>query len=131
MQEKIRQFFKGRYGADEFSKFLLVLTLISLILKMIFDNNLFYIIALISIIYANYRILSKNIYKRQAENKAYLSYKNKILGTITWTWLSIFGKAGYRYFKCEQCGQQLKVPKKKGKIRVTCPSCGNQNTTRS
>ena len=30
----------------------------------------------------------------------------------------------HRYFRCPSCGQQLRVPKGKGKITVTCRSCG-------
>ena len=29
----------------------------------------------------------------------------------------------YKYFKCKECGQQLRVPRKKGKIEITCPKC--------
>ena len=28
------------------------------------------------------------------------------------------------YFKCPGCGQQLRVPRGKGKITVTCRGCG-------
>ena len=28
------------------------------------------------------------------------------------------------YFKCPSCGQQLRVPRGKGKITVTCRGCG-------
>ena len=27
---------------------------------------------------------------------------------------------------CPHCYKKLKVPKQKGKIRITCPHCGNQ-----
>ena len=30
----------------------------------------------------------------------------------------------HRYFKCPNCGQQLRVPRGKGKITVTCRNCG-------
>ena len=30
----------------------------------------------------------------------------------------------HRYFKCPNCGQQLRVPRGKGKITVTCRGCG-------
>ncbi|MBR3231854.1 MAG: hypothetical protein IKF75_04170, partial [Lachnospiraceae bacterium] len=29
----------------------------------------------------------------------------------------------YRYFKCPGCGQEVRVPKGKGRIRITCPKC--------
>ena len=31
----------------------------------------------------------------------------------------------YKYFLCPQCAQRLRVPRGKGKIRVTCTHCGN------
>ena len=34
-------------------------------------------------------------------------------------------EAGYKYFKCPACGQQMRAPKGRGRIRVTCSGCGN------
>lgn len=31
----------------------------------------------------------------------------------------------YKYFICPQCAKRLRVPRGKGKIRVTCTHCGN------
>ena len=31
----------------------------------------------------------------------------------------------YKYFICPQCTQRLRVPRKKGRLRVTCTRCGN------
>ena len=30
----------------------------------------------------------------------------------------------HRYFKCPNCGQQLRVPRGKGKITINCRNCG-------
>ena len=32
----------------------------------------------------------------------------------------------HRYYKCKNCGQKLRVPKGRGKIKITCPKCHNQ-----
>ena len=32
----------------------------------------------------------------------------------------------YRYFSCPHCRQQVRVPKGRGKISITCPKCGTQ-----
>ena len=32
----------------------------------------------------------------------------------------------YHYYRCPKCGQQLRVPRGRGKISITCPKCGNQ-----
>ena len=37
----------------------------------------------------------------------------------------------YRYLLCPQCSQRLRVPRGKGKIRVTCTKCRNQFIAKS
>ena len=37
----------------------------------------------------------------------------------------------YKYLLCPQCGQRLRVPRGKGRIRVTCTNCGNVFETKS
>ena len=82
--------------------------------------------ALAAIVYSYFRILSRNTHKRYSENLKYLSYQNRV---TTW-----FGKQqvrfkqrkDYHYYRCPQCGQQLRVPRGRGKISITCPKCGHQ-----
>ena len=41
--------------------------------------------------------------------------------------LSLYARAHdreHRYFKCPNCGQQMRVPRGKGRITVHCRSCG-------
>jgi len=37
----------------------------------------------------------------------------------------------YKYLICPQCTQRLRVPRGKGRIRVTCTNCGNVFETKS
>lgn len=37
----------------------------------------------------------------------------------------------YRYLICPQCAQRLRVPRGKGKIKVTCTKCRNQFVAKS
>ncbi|NCB05936.1 MAG: hypothetical protein EOM69_10520, partial [Clostridia bacterium] len=37
----------------------------------------------------------------------------------------------YKYLICPQCAQKLRVPRGKGRLRVTCTNCGNVFETRS
>lgn len=37
----------------------------------------------------------------------------------------------YKYLLCPQCTQRLRVPRGKGRIRVTCTRCGNVFETKS
>lgn len=75
-----------------------------------------------------FRTLSKNTEKRQDELIGY----EKLTGAIGGFFGKLFKKspstkdAAYRYFKCPGCGQELRAPKGKGRIRVTCSKCGKQ-----
>lgn len=131
MKDKIRKFFVGRYGQDQLGTFLVALAVISMVLRIITKANFYNVITLALLIYANYRVLSKNVYARSSENMLYLNYKNKITKSVSWAYLSIFGKDGYKYIKCKSCGQELKVPKKKGKIKVSCPKCKTEIVIRT
>jgi uncharacterized C2H2 Zn-finger protein len=36
------------------------------------------------------------------------------------------GDSGFRFFKCPSCRHNLRVPKGKGHIFITCPQCGER-----
>lgn len=41
------------------------------------------------------------------------------------------GDKNFKYVECPSCNQKLRIPKKKGKIKVRCPKCGNKFDARS
>ena len=132
MRDKIRAFFYGRYGSDPFNRFLSGCALVLLVVSMILNlckvpalSSLFYLLALALLIYSLFRSLSKNIYKRQEENGKYLVQKTRVLGKIGLLKQRWKDRKTYRYFKCPACKASLRVPRGKGKIRITCRKCGH------
>ena len=73
ISDRIRRMMAGRYGADDFSKFLLGATLVLLLLSLFSRLPVFYLLALASLIYSYYRMFSRDFAKRRAENEKYLS----------------------------------------------------------
>ena len=67
MLERFKRFMYGRYGIDQFSKFLLVVSIVLLFISTIFRNGLLYLLALAIMIYLYIRCFSKNYEKRYAE----------------------------------------------------------------
>lgn len=64
----------GRYGSDQFNVFLVILAIVLMILNLFFIRNSFLsAIVWLILIYSLYRIYSRNIYRRRAENDKYLS----------------------------------------------------------
>lgn len=131
MKDKLRDFFRGRYGNDNLNRFLLVLALIFMVIRMFVDSDILYFLTIAIIVYSYFRVFSKNLSKRSQENMAYLTIRNKVTKFFTWNFLKVFGKGGYKYLECSSCKSELKVPKQKGKIKVKCPKCKNEMMIRT
>ena len=130
MREKIARVMMGRYGVDAFSRFLMVITIVFMLLGM-FIHPIVYYIGFVGMIYMYFRIFSKNYAKRSAENQWYLrkSYvvknwfqKQKRMWQLRKT---------HKIFKCPTCKQKIKVPKKRGRIEISCSKCGTKFIKRS
>lgn len=127
LKNQTRQMLKGRYGSDELNLFLLSLTIITTFLSLFWDLGfLFSFICLVPLILAYVRVFSKNISKRYAENKKFLSYFNPIKARVLKYVNRLQHLKTHKYLTCTQCKQSLRVPRGKGKICVTCPKCKTQ-----
>ena len=113
----------GRYGSDQLNVFLLVSYVVLMLLSGLPGLGLLETIALVLIIWSVFRLLSRNYAARRAENAKFLKLAGPV---IRWYRLrrTILRDKEHRYFRCPSCGQQLRVPKGKGKITVTCRGCG-------
>ena len=88
-------------------------------------------VALVLIAYSMFRIQSKNLGSRARENEAFL----KALGPARpWVqnpraaWAEL---RAYKHVRCTSCKQRVRVPRGKGKLRVTCPRCKTKFEVRS
>lgn len=136
----LMNYMRGRRGVDEYSKFLLYTSVICFIVSCFITksyavHNLFYVVGLLMLVYAYARMMSRNLQKRQRENLKYLQCKAKVMhkAPITGSKFQYGSNEGtfYKYFKCPKCSQNCRVPKNKGKIRITCPKCGHAFERRS
>ena len=123
IRNAIQQFMRGRYGNDQLNLFLIVLCLLLYLLFVLTGVEIFYWISLALVFVSLFRILSHNIPSRQKENAQFMRLAGP---AIQWFRLqrTIRRDKDHRYFKCPNCGQQLRVPRGKGRITVTCRSCG-------
>ena len=76
-------------------------------------------------IYIFFRMLSKNLYKRRAENQKWINWwwgmKNRNADAR-----ARHADKDHKYFTCKNCQAICRVPVGKGKIIITCPKCGAQ-----
>ena len=138
--EKFRRFMTGRNGFDKLSFVLLMCYLIINGIKMFFRFRpvpyfVLWFIALAFLGAAIFRVLSKNIWKRQEEEQKFdrafykftssdFYFRTKKKLNRAWTRLSQIRT--HRFRTCPQCGEHLRMSKKRGKRSITCPKCGRQ-----
>ncbi len=117
----------GRYGADQFGRFLsgaaLVLLIVNLFVRGVVGQILYFLVLAV-LVYNIFRMFSKNTAARYKENVAYLKVKNRVVGWYANLRRRIRESKTHRFYKCPTCKTTVRVPKGKGKIRITCPKCG-------
>ena len=137
IKEKIAEFMYGRNGIDSLYHFLFWVIIAVSVINLFAKWWVLTAIELVLLICAVYRVLSKNVYRRQKENQIYLECTTKVRRFL--------GKAKHRitveitllknkwrdrkthvYKKCPRCKNTLRLPKVKGKHRAACPCCDNR-----
>ena len=125
------RFLEGRYGADALGRFLSVAGCVSILLCLLARwreltvlANLLASGAVFLMVWCYSRILSRNIPRRQAENQRFLALGRGIADWFRLQRDCFRLRKDYAFFKCPGCGRTVRVPKGKGKLRITCRSCG-------
>ncbi len=121
----------GRYGQDALGKFILSLALIVLVINLFVKTAALSAVALVLIAYSYYRIFSRDISARYAENKKFLTSIDPLRKKFFSSKTKYENRKVYKYIRCPKCKFEMKVPKDKGKIRVTCKSCGEKFVIKS
>lgn len=116
----------GRYGRDELGVLLLILSYVLLLVSLFVKGNiaaLLYFLALAGLVYAIFRMFSRDVYRRRQEYYKYLRLKNNITGWFRARKTRFNQRKTQHFFRCPGCGVTVRVPKGKGKIEITCPKC--------
>lgn len=125
------RFMYGRNGMDQLNRALfwgyiilwLVGSIVSMVLQSRVLNMVFNLLMWALFVVIFFRMFSKNLSKRRAENQKW----------VNWWWRMKSNSAGakarhadkdHKYFTCKTCKAICRVPVGKGKIIITCPKCG-------
>lgn len=79
--------------------------------------------------------MSSNTLKRSKENQVFM---DNVINPVKDIFKKDNSKAktrnkdkDFKYISCPSCGQKLRIPKNKGKIKVRCPKCKDQFDAKS
>lgn len=126
----IKGFLSGRNGVDALAVALMVVGAVLTFALSFANVRYLRLLGYIPYIFAVLRIVSVNVEKRRKENEAFLKF-------IT-PWKQYAEKKlrqqqdiDHRYYNCPQCHRTLRVPKGRGKIKISCPHCAKEFTKRT
>ncbi|WP_297812092.1 hypothetical protein [uncultured Finegoldia sp.] len=132
MRDKIINYLRKVYGVDFFSKTMIFLALIISLINLKFKNRTLEIIAMFLIVYFGiFRVFSTNKYKRMIENQKFAKAVKPMTDFFEKYKMRAVNSKDKRYIKCPNCKKEMKIPRNKGKIRVTCPHCGHRFVKKS
>lgn len=118
LSQGVATFMAGRYGTDRLNMVILGAGLIASLLSVWCRSDLlcmvFFLLSYGLMIWAIFRSLSRQTYRRYQENRRFL----QIIGRVK--------DRSHRYYDCPKCRQLVRVPRGKGKISITCPRCGEK-----
>ena len=132
MQEFLRkysQFMIGRYGVDDLFYFFMAFLIITGFFPFRIFGKVLFVIRLLVFAFAIYRYFSRNFTARQKENTLFLKLFGPVKKELKYQFGRIVNIKKYRYRRCPKCHQQLRLPIKKGKHTVECPSCHHEFET--
>ena len=119
----IQRFMYGRYGMDQLNIALLLVYLVLFLISGLFRSHTLRLLSFLCLITVTVRFFSRRADQRREENVRFLNAVGPLLRRYNVN-KSRRQDKDHSYFKCPNCGQQLRVPKGKGKISITCRSCG-------
>ena len=123
IRQWLTRFMAGRYGEDQLNVFLMALY-VTLFVVFLFTRLLAVeLLATVLVFLSLFRSLSRNLPRRRAENARFLQIVRPLIRRFS-TFRARAKDKEHRYFKCPNCGQQMRVPRGKGRITVHCRSCG-------
>ena len=125
MREKLIRFMQGRYGNDRLGQVMLMVALVCMVLSL-FRIPFISTIGLAVLVLTYYRIFSRQIAKRAAENQKYMQLEWKVRAKLQKRRQALAQRKTHRIFKCPNCRQKIRVPRHKGRIAISCRKCGTE-----
>nr|MBE6544481.1 hypothetical protein [Oscillospiraceae bacterium] len=125
-RERVAQFMAGRYGIDRLYYLLLAICFGLIVINLFANSIIISLIESVLFVYAIFRVMSKNVYKRQQENEKFIKLADRPKKFINLQKCKKRDRATHVYKKCPSCRNNLRLPKQKGEHTVVCPCCKNR-----
>ena len=129
LRQTLSRLLYGRYGIDKLGYAILIVSMIlsltSAFIGVISQtaSTILYILSYLLLILMVWRMFSKNISARARANMKFLGFFGRIKKWFKLQYNRLKDIRTHRYFACPSCKNNLRVPKGRGEITITCPVC--------
>lgn len=135
LRYKLASFMQGRNGVDQLTALTVMLYAVIAIVRAFLRRHIvaYYIVTAVMtalIVYAIFRVLSRNTSKRHIENEKFLQFWFIIRPKFILFKDRIKDIKTKRYRTCPGCKNVLRLPYSRGKHTVRCPRCGKKFNVR-
>lgn len=118
------RFMYGRYGTDTLNRHLILIWLALAVLNMFLHSLIVYGLETALCFVTFFRMFSRNVVKRRAENAKYYRLTQKWSRSARHLSVRFRERKTARFFKCPHCKAPIRMPRKVGKFNVRCQKCG-------
>ena len=129
----LARFMYGRNGTDALTwamvAVIFALGLLSSLLRVSLVTSILSTIELVVWGLMLYRMFSKNLTKRRAENAKFMAWWGPKLSDLRGAKMRRADTA-HKYVRCS-CGTYCRVPRGVGKVELTCPKCGAKRVVKT
>jgi len=116
----------GRNGVDQLAIVAIIVAIALYFLESLLNLYVLSFIPVLLLAYALFRIISRNVAKRREENARFIHFWGKLRSFFATRIERRAQSKDYKFFTCPSCKATLRVPRGKGKIKVTCSKCGQR-----
>lgn len=122
-QRQMLEWARGRNGADELSGACTNVAVLLVIIDLFVHTTWLSVLALVLLGYSWFRITSKNVGARGLENARVIKATGPVIPFLANPVGTMRETRAYVHLICPSCGQRVRIPRGKGKVRITCPRC--------
>jgi hypothetical protein len=126
LSARLNRWMSGRNGTDQLGIFTLIFGLILSMLGSILNLGIISFLGLVLYVITLFRMFSRNLQGRRKENDLYLKYTGNLTTKSRQFFRRMKNRKEYRYFRCPQCRQLIRMKRGTGEKQVTCAKCGHQ-----
>ncbi len=125
LKEKWNALVEGRNGLDFWNYVIIVVDVALIAVSMLTDSYLPLVFAFLLIVLFLFRALSRNLARRQKENRFFSDASKAIVREHKLNAMRWRDRKTHVYKKCPACRRVLRVKRRKGKKDIHCPYCNN------